>query len=209
MNRIDDITLIAYIDGELDPKSCAELEAVLVRDASLCEKIRELRESTALVRTVFNDALYGASVDGTIASVTTASPTHLRSFVPRRMSLPLAASLAALMLGGLGGYYLNPASQQTMTGVRSIGVSDDAERRYAFELGLDKELSGATVVWNNPGTGNHGTVTPVRTFQTESGQYCREFEETRVVAGERQSEGGIACRRDDGLWQVRLRFYPE
>ena len=50
MNSIDDITLVAYVDGELDPATCAEVETLLADSEALRQKVRGLRESTALVR---------------------------------------------------------------------------------------------------------------------------------------------------------------
>ena len=207
MTMIDDTTLIAYVDGELDPQTCTEVEAILATDKAARDKVRALFESTALVRAAFNHALYGSSPEVKIrpplAPVLPLTPESVKSAHPeRRLGLALAASLALLLIGGLAGYHLG--GEHT-----SRGSSDEIARLQAFSHGVDQALSGTTVTWRNPDSGNHGTLMPVRTFQTESGQYCREFEETRMIYGERQLESGIACRRDDGVWQVRMRIYPE
>jgi surface antigen len=47
-------------------------------------------------------------------------------------------------------------------------------------------------------------ITPVRTFRSESGQWCREF--VRVVEGpsDRETLRGIACREGEGHWRPRI-----
>ncbi len=62
--------------------------------------------------------------------------------------------------------------------------------------------SGNTVAWNNPDSGNSGTVTPQRTFQTAGGTYCREYQQTVRIGGHREDAYGTACRQPDGAWQV-------
>jgi surface antigen len=62
--------------------------------------------------------------------------------------------------------------------------------------------SGQSVAWQNPDSGNAGTVMPTRTYQTASGQYCREYQQTISVGGERHQSYGTACRQPDGTWRI-------
>ena len=61
---------------------------------------------------------------------------------------------------------------------------------------------GETIAWNNPRSGNSGTVTPIRDGTTSSGAYCREFQQTITVGGETKDAYGTACRQPDGSWQI-------
>ena len=58
---------------------------------------------------------------------------------------------------------------------------------------------GKTITWNNPNTGNYGTVTPVREGTSNTGRYCREF--LRTIGGTKRY--GVACRQGDGVWRMR------
>ena len=49
---------------------------------------------------------------------------------------------------------------------------------------------------------HQGTYTPVKTYQTDNGQYCREFQQTITVGGQTESAYGTACRQPDGSWQI-------
>lgn len=59
-----------------------------------------------------------------------------------------------------------------------------------------------TITWNNPQNGNHGSVQPVRTYQSGGGQTCRDYTHTINVEGKRETARGTACRQSDGTWQL-------
>jgi len=87
-----------------------------------------------------------------------------------------------------------------------IGESlDKADRAYMkrnTQESLERGRTGTTSSWNNPDSGNSGTVTPTQTFQKADGQYCREFEQTVYADGKEQVATGRACREPDGSWKI-------
>lgn len=74
-----------------------------------------------------------------------------------------------------------------------------------MQLALETGSDGAVARWNNPETGNSGAVRPTRTYQTEGGYFCRDFEELLNVKGNVATYDNHACRADDGIW----RFYDD
>lgn len=88
----------------------------------------------------------------------------------------------------------------------SIGSSlDRADMEYynsTSQRALETAQPGQTLPWNNPQSGNSGTITPSNYYQTASGQYCREYTQTINVGGKRQEGYGRACRQPDGSWQI-------
>lgn len=103
----------------------------------------------------------------------------------------LAATGAGVLLGALVGGAIG-------------GELDDADRRYA--QGAQHQASaapiGETIAWNNPDSGNYGTVTPTREGTGNRGQYCREYQTTIYVGGEAENGYGVACRQPDGSWEI-------
>jgi surface antigen len=99
---------------------------------------------------------------------------------------------AGVLLGGLAG--------------GALGSTLDAQdRRIAAQNSqnaLETVPSGTTTTWRNPDSGNSGTVTPTRTFQNNSGQYCREYQQTITVGGKQEQSYGTACRQPDGTWKI-------
>lgn len=65
---------------------------------------------------------------------------------------------------------------------------------------LENGRSGRAVAWRNPDNGAVATVTPVRTYQTASGAYCREYQTTGSIGGYEEDLYGTACRQPDGSW---------
>lgn len=124
------------------------------------------------------------------------------------------------LLGGIGGAAIG--SQFGKGTGRVVGVAagtllgallgsevgrslDKADLEYANSANARAEAApiGQPIHWNNPQTGNSGTVTPVRDgTDTATGAYCREFQQTVTIGGKTQQAYGTACRQPDGTWKV-------
>ena len=87
-----------------------------------------------------------------------------------------------------------------------VGKSlDRIDRMYmqkTTQRSLETVPSGKTSSWNNPDSGNSGSVTPLRTYQTAKGTHCRDFRQTVNAGGNSEADNGTACRQSDGTWQV-------
>ncbi len=92
------------------------------------------------------------------------------------------------LLGGVIGHYL-----------------DDQDKRIAAETtkkSLQDSKPGQPMSWVNPDSGNSGTVTPSKSYQTASGEVCRDFQQTIKVDGKTQQAHGTACRDASGNWRT-------
>ncbi|MDP6951732.1 MAG: RT0821/Lpp0805 family surface protein [Alphaproteobacteria bacterium] len=104
----------------------------------------------------------------------------------------LVAVGAGVLLGGLLGSEVG----------RSLDKADQAYAAQTYNQTLEHAPVGQTNTWVNPDSGNEGSYTPVKTYQADSGQYCREFQQTITVSGQTESAYGTACRQPDGTWQI-------
>lgn len=88
-----------------------------------------------------------------------------------------------------------------------IGASlDKADMMYmqqTNQMALETSKTGQTSSWTNPDSGHSGSITPVKTYQTGQGAYCREFTQTIMVGGKSQEAYGTACRQPDGTWKMQ------
>jgi surface antigen len=123
-------------------------------------------------------SLGGAAAGAGIAAVAGASSGWI-----------VAATLAGGLLGGAIGHHLDNKDKE---------LAAQAAAR-AFE----SNRTGQAASWKNPDSGNSGSVTPTRTYQAASGQYCREYRQDVVIDGELQEAYGTACRRPDGTWNIQ------
>jgi surface antigen len=88
---------------------------------------------------------------------------------------------------------------------REVGASlDKADAEFADRAATRAftNVVGDKVPWNNPRTGNSGSVKALRDGYAPSGQYCREYQNTVVVGGRTEHAYGTACRQVDGSWKL-------
>lgn len=84
----------------------------------------------------------------------------------------------------------------------AIGSTMDEQDRHHASHALEHNRSREPYSWRNPDNGNSYTVTPTRTYEARSGQYCREYQTDAVINGHRDRVYGTACRQPDGSWQA-------
>jgi surface antigen len=123
-------------------------------------------------------ALGGAAVGGGIAALAGGGTGAI-----------VGATLGGALLGGFIGNRLDARDKQLAT--------------QAAQQAFETSQSGKPTVWNNPDNGNHGSITPTRTYQLANGTYCRQYQQTIVVAGEQHQAYGTACRQPDGTWKIQ------
>jgi surface antigen len=87
--------------------------------------------------------------------------------------------------------------------VKPLDNADRQAMQQATQGTLERTPSGQPSTWSNPDSGHSGTVTPVRTYRTSTGQYCREFQQTVTISGQTQQAYGTACRQPDGTWRIQ------
>ncbi len=118
------------------------------------------------------------------------------------------ALLGSTIGGGQG--QLVAVAAGTMLGAwigNEVGKSLDRADRVALQGAQETAYTspvGQPIVWNNPDSGNFGTVTPMRDgTDTQSGQYCREFQNEVTIGGRIEQAHGVACRQPDGTWRIQ------
>ncbi|MCF8468619.1 MAG: glycine zipper 2TM domain-containing protein [Sneathiella sp.] len=123
------------------------------------------------------------------------------------------------IIGGIGGALLGSMfgsgkGQLAAVGVgtlvgamigNQVGKSLDAADRAQIDRAERQATTapiGQQITWNNPNSGNSGTITPVRDGNDIQGRYCREFQQTVEIGGKLEKGYGTACRQPDGSWQI-------
>ncbi|WP_431856462.1 RT0821/Lpp0805 family surface protein [Azospirillum sp.] len=104
-----------------------------------------------------------------------------------------AGKVATIGIGTVLGALAGREAARYITGNDSRRAADAEERAVA---------SNAPITWNNPETGNRGEIVPQRTYQSSTGQTCREYTHTIYVGGKAEQAQGTACRQADGTWKL-------
>lgn len=215
MTEIDELRLMAYVDGELDAATRAEVEAALQAEPALQRRVAALRTSGDLLTRALAGATQGAQPPLRAFAQQSRRP-GLWSLLSRWFGSPqvlhwqpmAATALVLLLTGGGAGYWLS--SEQQLRGFRQAGVLTPLESQTLQRVtnqALETRLSGDSLDWYDTETGRRGVITPVRTFKTAQGRFCREFTDQRLLEGGAQEQRGIACREPQGGWQVRVRYF--
>ena len=217
MKQIDSMTLMAYADGELAAPEQAEVEQAIGTDPQLREQLQQLQQLDSLVGAAFNQPLNERqpslrALDTRLSSDSTEQPRtdalnndQLRSklwfgslerFAPQLG----AAALLVMMLGvGAGSWYQKQSAQQQL-------LSQQQRIEQAINQALESHLSGDPLQWSSEQASQQGTITPVRTYRNDQGQFCREFIDQRQQAGQVSEQRGVACRDQQG-WSVKASYF--
>jgi surface antigen len=116
------------------------------------------------------------------------------------------------VVGGVIGHQIGEGSGKdlaTAAGVvlgavvgSSIGRHLDREDERRAQQVLEYNRTNQYTEWDNPDTGAHVVMAPTRTYQSDAGQYCREYTTEVIVAGKKEQAYGTACRQPDGSWKI-------
>ena len=101
------------------------------------------------------------------------------------------ARTAATIAGTIVGGFIGGNSGRKM---------DDGDR-YRAGQALESTPSYQSSSWENPDTGYRYSVTPTKTYYTDS-RPCREYSTEAWIDGKRETLYGTACRQSDGSWQA-------
>lgn len=175
---IDDETLLAYLDGDLDPARASVVAAAIASDPLLAHKAEQHRRLKEKLRHAFDALLHAPA-----PAVRLPASAQIIDFRPRRhLPQPLpsfgwrryVALAAALAVGLVAGVALHPATAGSAAmGVASVGLA----------RALDSQLSGDS----------EDGIRIQSSFRDDDGAICRGF--TGIVAS------GVACR-DGGQWRI-------
>ena len=80
------------------------------------------------------------------------------------------------------------------------GLETKAQAEDAVQSALEKTLSGRQTEWRSS-NGDFGFVTPLETWKSTSGHWCRKYVETVSITGATRDREAVACRVN-GRWRL-------
>lgn len=166
MQKPSDELLIAYLDGELDVETSDEVAAAIARDPALAREAQMLAETSAALRVAFDDVLRepvperllaaarGEFGDGKVVRFPEPRKQpngRMASGWRRWAALPIAASVAGLIVGGGLGYLV--ATQSPI----GLGVQPQEQTVAASSNWLDN-VAGYHKMFVNAGPNDAALV---------------------------------------------------
>ncbi len=218
MRKLDDETLVAYVDGELDASTRATVDAALVGDTEAREKVRLMRASASAMHGAYGSALAEplparvlATIDDSLSNGTrmaadiVETPQH-RFTMRQVLPFALAASLAFLLIGGGVGFMAaKSAVERSLSGAGLPQAALHLKSEEVRARALEYHVSGRSLDWQSPDQQMSVRVTPVRTFISGDGRPCREFKEEVAQNTVVTTQIGVACRTAELVWQTYVK----
>lgn len=205
--------LVAYVDGQLDATQTKQVEEALRDDPEARAIVSVLRSSAADVKHAYDEALdrplpeslrrlfEDAGESAAAATNVVSLPAH--PSLVRRL-LPLAASVAALMIGFGAGY----ATFGDRSGRFYVSAGEGDESADLFQAALQQALEAtgpdASQDYASEAQGISGKVTVIGPVTTANLGSCREFRHDAVSNGATAASFGLACRDSHGNWLVEV-----
>ena len=214
MQEVNEELLMAYADGELDPKMRPDIEKYLAANPEARELVAMFQETSGLVHDAYHDIINEPVPESLIKTVHLPQSTGLNWLrgVLKPMGAPVfawsvSAACLALMIGFGGGMmtsnYFERSSQAQLF---QASIQTEAIIQETIQEALETQLSGTAVRWQDQGGAYQGAVVPIRTFRNTERKFCREFRVEIERDGGMQSSKGIACRDKGGNWVMRIRI---
>jgi anti-sigma factor RsiW len=202
--------VVAFVDGELPDSKRSAIAAALAADPAAQAMASLMRRSAAVARAAYQPFLTAPVPARLTALFDEApairprpigrSPRWLRAAATPRLAL--AASLAALLVGLAGGWWLSNLDSPLRPA--SSDQTDSVESQFDAVLyrALDQGHPGDTFDYAAPEGTAKGRVTIVGELPTRAGMTCREFRHDGERSGAAVVEVGVACRDPSGGWDT-------
>jgi surface antigen len=198
MSEVTIERLTAYHDRELGLEDTSSLRRAVASDSEARAILDSFERIDLAVQESFAEQLAAPVPFALAKSVRAGFAARKRRAVISttvRWAAPVAAAIAIMVLG-------NNLMEQRIAGAlaeRETEIAALTDR--AVQNALETALSGAAFSLADEKLDGAVSITPVRTYQSETKHWCREFVEEVDVDGHRTTRFGLACRENAGGWR--------
>jgi Putative zinc-finger len=180
--------LSAYLDGALSPDDAKQLEADMLADPKLAERLAALKASDETLRAAFAGPMTDAVPDRFMALLDVPKSAEVVNFAAVRAKRDAAWTRTAWFDWRAGAALAASLIAVVVVGSQVRTPTAPDATQIAFNTALDQTPSGQRVTLAN------GTViSPRLSFAARDGRFCREYANGADL--------GVACRGTEG-WQV-------
>lgn len=184
----DDETLGRYIDGELDARAAAALEAAIARDAALAARVDRMRAVSMDLRGEF-DVVLSETLPERLRDAVMTTPSDFAMPRPVRQGRVASWRLPAFVSGAAGAAGL------------ALGLAIAPVSILALDESGHLVANGtlAAILQDGLASSPNGDALIGVSFRAGDGRWCRSFETGAEAAG----LAGLACATD-GVWLVEI-----
>jgi len=204
MNKQQKEIINKYLDGELNKLKAQEVEKMISLDKDLQIYLEKIMRLDGLLNTAFEIPKDESNVQHITSSIPQQKTRFLNGFsgVNWMQPMAIAASVAAVMV-----------INNFMFTDKGIDLTDIEKQIVMIRYNaLENKLSNESLSWNDETKKFSVIVTPVKTYKTDKGTFCRGYKEVINNQGDITSRQGLACREKKNYWPNKGRisdFYSQ
>lgn len=218
MSDISDEMLMAYVDGELDAVTRRGVEGHLAINPEARRRLDVFKATGPDMARMF-DAMAKRPVPAHLIETIETAPLTVRTAANSRVPAAqlslmgrLARSLRAewplgsmalafstlLVIGASAAWYFGSNASDS-SGADVLARLEDGRLAAGSELGRALEATPSGTVFEVATRDGAVSISPVWSFKTKSGGFCRQYETSTSWGGH---SAGVGCRQSDGQWQI-------
>ena len=204
MGEVTAELLSAYHDRELGLEETSRLRRSLAADVEARAVLDAFDRIDDAVRESFAEDLDAPISLDLARAVRSGLAARRRRAIGRtvlRWAGPVAAAIAIVVFGD---HWVEQRAELALA-ERELQIAELTDR--AVQDALENALSGTAVSLADDKLSGVVSITPTRTYLSETKHWCREFVEDVVIDGKHTTRFGLACRENTGEWrrvQTRL-----
>lgn len=198
----------ALIDHELSEVDRRDLEAQLFRNQQSRNLFRGFAADQELLRQAFSLSDNPEAQDHLESSICAEfdalEKTTKRSF--SEVHIAWQAAAAILLMAGTFGLTSLWMESRLDTAIEEIATKMETERQLlatTVQDALETKVSGEVVQIGQQGSWSDA-LTPIKTYRSKSGHWCRQYLRETVFGEYRLAIRGTACRDQNGIWTTVL-----
>lgn len=200
--------VFAYVDGELIGEEREAFEAHLQNDDGLRQAVDEAFRLNGMMRAAFRDREAVSVKDVEMVERAAAEVNNFPIERPiglvighrfEKRAYAVAASVLLIAVTATSGFLLGSGDKEQAVHDEIVHLVTAQEE--AVQNSLEYNVSGLPVTWSDPDTGITLDVTPLQTFRSRNGVYCREYEMTLTIGDKVSPQVSFACRNEDRKWE--------
>lgn len=183
-----------YIDGELNPIDTQKVEKMIAEDVDLQQYFENLVRLNGLLGSAYELPKDQAN-DDYVAAIIPKQKTGLLvkfSSINWLQAMAVAASVSAVMV----------INNTMFSNNIDLSIIEKHITMTRYDA-LENKLSNDSLSWNDEANNVSVVITPIKTFKSSNGSFCREYKEVVNNNGEITSRSGFACRKEKGNWPNR------
>ncbi len=205
MSDISETDLMRLADGELPTHERLALEGIIESNPAAKQKLARLRRQNELIRLSFQEHQDELALARLKTNIRQQFKQHDRRAAGsnRAFGTALAASVAISVIAAVFAYMFGVQhADNKVDQLLAMQAMERSLRQETIETALETTTGGESLTWSSPTSGTHGIITPLNTFRSAGGRFCRELTVTTKSAMSEEIAQGVACRHQSGGWTV-------